>query len=730
MNVAPKPDYSPGGRRQETEEIRQRAKKAYILYLIIGLFVTLLAVLIFVRTVWTATVDASDWRALNANIKHENVTSQPVRGNIFSDSGSPLAVSVPRYKTRIDFRAGGFDREFFMEKVDSLSAALSAYFGDKSASAYRSHLIRGLEKGSRSWNVISREVTHTELRAMQEMPYLKLKNKNKTGFTTERFIRRVMPYGSLARRTIGSLKSDPDSVGITHGNSGLELAFDEVLCGKQGLDRFIFVPRMWVRDPVILPENGMNVYTTINVDIQDITERALREELMRVNADWGTAVVMEVKTGAIKAIANLDRLGEGRYGERTNHALADLLEPGSTFKSISLLAALETGKIQPGDTVDVGNGLYHYGRGLTIVDHNAHKGGYGKITVTQVLANSSNVGTALEVMRAFGKPGPSNNRAFFDALNRMNVFDPIKLEIPGTARPYINRHPEEWQNGAMPWISFGYQVQMPPIYTLRFYNAVANGGKMMEPYLVTEVSNDEEVFYENGPKVVNEQIASDEALRKIQGMIRSVVTHGTGKAMDSPFVLIAGKTGTAQILGPGGYEGNGHNVTFCGYFPSDNPIYSCIVVVSHPRGVYPSGSIPGAVLRAVAEQSVATSDEVLLEQLKPDSLATFDQKEGGGLLANVEKARRLAGLKDREIKGEGDWVTYVRRDSVTEMRLVDPATTRMPDLVGMTVSDAVFLSEMLGLNVTVAGKGSYVARQTIPPQRTVKEGNQVTLVLK
>ena len=723
-------DYGRADRQPDPGQVRSRAKKAYILYLIIGLFVTLLAVLILVRTIWTATVDAADWRALNANIKHENVTSQPVRGNIFSDTGSPLAVSVPRYKTRIDFRAGGFDKAFFMEKVDSLSSALSSYFGDKSASAYRSHLLRGLEKGSRSWNVISREVTHTELRAMQEMPYLKLKNKNKTGFTTERFIRRVMPYGSLARRTIGSLKSDPDSVGITHGNSGLELAFDKVLTGKQGLDRFIFVPRTWVRDPIILPENGMNVYTTINVDIQDITERALREELTRVNADWGTAVVMEVKTGAIKAIANLDRLSNGSYGERTNHALADLLEPGSTFKSISLLAALETGKIQPGDTVDVGNGLYHYGRGLTIVDHNAHKGGYGKITVTQVLANSSNVGTALEVMRAFGKPGPSNNRAFFDALNRMNVFDPIKLEIPGTARPYINRHPEEWQNGAMPWISFGYQVQMPPIYTLRFYNAVANGGKMMEPYLVTKVSNGEEVYYENGPKVVNDKIASDDALEKIQGMIRSVVTDGTGKAMNSPFVLIAGKTGTAQILGPGGYQGNGHNVTFCGYFPSDNPIYSCIVVVSHPRGVYPSGSIPGAVLRAVAEQSVATSDEVLLTQIKPDSLATFDQRIGGGLLTNVQKAERLAGLKVRDIKGDGDWVTYARRDTVSEMRLTDPATTRMPNLVGMTVSDAVFLSEMLGLKVTVAGKGSCVARQTIPPDRTVKEGNSVTLVLK
>lgn len=715
------------------EDIRrrkERVRNASILYLILGLLVTALALLVFFRTIWTATVDASKWGALRANIQREDKPILPLRGNIFSDTGSPLAVSVPRYRTRIDFRADGFDKDFFLSNVDSLSIELSKHFGDKSPAAYRAHLLKGLEKKSRSWPVVSREVTHTELRTMQAMPYIRLNNKNKTGFTTDRFIRRVMPYGNLAMRTIGSLKSDPDSVGITHGNSGLELAFDEELCGKRGLNRFIFVPSTWVPVPIRPAENGLNVYTTINVDIQDITERALREELTEVDADWGTAVVMEVKTGAIKAISNLDRVGEGQYRERTNHALADLLEPGSTFKSVSLLAALETGKVQPSDTVDVGNGLYSVGKGLTIVDHNAHKGGYGRITLKQVLEYSSNVGTALTVMKAFGRPGPSNNRAFYDALSGMNVFDKIDLEIPGTAAPYINRHPEEWQNGAMPWISFGYQVQMPPIYTLRFYNAVANGGKMMDPFLVTKVARDGETIYERGPKVVNEKIASDASLAKIRDMIRGVVTEGTGKAMDSPFVRIAGKTGTAQILGSGGYKGNGHNVTFCGYFPEDAPVYSCIVVVSHPRGVYPSGSIPGAVLRAVAEQSVATSGVINLKDLTPDSVASFDQRIAGGLLTGILSACKITGAEPGEIRGDGDWVTYARRDTIREMRLIAPATTRMPNLVGMSVSDAVFLSEMLGLDVSIAGKGAVVARQTIPQDRTIKEGNKVTLVLE
>ena len=724
-------DYSikePGAKEDE-QRIRKRNKASFILYLAVGLVLTLLALLIFVKTFWTASFDAGDWKALNAHMEMENAPTLPMRGNIYSDAGSPLAISVPRYKVRIDFRAGGFNDDFFLTRLDSLSSELSAYFKDRSAAGYRAHLMKGYEQKKRSWNLITRDITHTELKALQAMTYFKKGNSNVTGLTTERSIRRVNPYDNLALRTVGKLMTDADRFGITHGSSGLELEFDSVLCGKRGVDRFIYVPRTWVRDPVKLPQNGMDVYTTINVDIQDITESALRDELVRVNADWGCAVVMEVKTGAIKAISNLDRKGEGVYEEGTNHALADLLEPGSTFKSVSLLASLETGKIQPEDTFDTGNGVYHYAPGLIIRDHNANKGGYGKIPITKALTHSSNIGTWLGVNRVFGKESPSNNRAFFNAINRMSVFDPIKLEIPGTAKARINKHPEEWPIGSMPWISFGYQVQLPPIYTLRFYNAVANDGKMMEPYLVTKVADDKTVYYENGPKVINEKIAGNDALHKIQAMIRGVVTDGTGKPMNSPFVQIAGKTGTAQILGSGIYGANGHNVTFCGYFPSDDPIYSCIVVVSHPRGVYPSGAIPGAVLRAVAEQSVAASDEVRLSRLKPDSAATFDQRIGGGLLSAVRSSARFAGADLGEIPGDGDWVTYAARDSEQEMRLVDPASTRMPDLIGMTASDAVFLCELLGLETGITGKGGFVRSQNIPPERKISRGSRVLLSL-
>lgn len=708
-----------------------RVEEANKYYILLGTLYLLLFVVVATKTVLTMTYYASDWKGLNANMRRPNAPSQPLRGNIYSDEKFPLAISVPRYDVRLDFQASGFDRYVFLNHVDSLARQLGFLFGDRTASSYKAHLLKGLQKESRSWKIVSREISHTELKTLFKMSYFNIGGKNKTGLTTTRFVRRVMPYGSLAQRTIGGLWRDPDSLGLTHGNSGLEMAFDSVLCGKQGLDRFIFVPRRWIRDPIKTPQNGMDVFTTLNVDIQDISERSLRKTLKEVNADWGCAVVMEVHTGAIKAMVNLDRLAEGVYSERVNHTLSALLEPGSTFKGVTMLAALDREGVHPTDTVDVGNGRLKVGRGLVIVDHNASKGGYGKITFSQAMERSSNIGLAMAVKQTFGEENPKNNRAFLDALDQMNIFDKINLEIPGTTQPYINRDAEHWRAGAMPWISFGYQVQMPPIYTLRFYNAIANNGKMMEPYLVTKVADDDDTFYENGPKVINRKIARSTAIEQLQDMLRKVVTSGTGKAMDSPFVAISGKTGTAQISGGGsGYEGNGHNVTFCGYFPSEKPEYSCIVVVSRPRGVYPSGSIPGRVLREIAEQTVATKQLEEFSLLQADSTATFIERINGGLQESVLSAIDLVDVDDVSITGDGEWCLPDIQDSLPVLRCFEPLSSRMPKLKGMAASDAVYLCEMLGLQVQLNGKGGRVISQSILPENAIKKGYRITLTLK
>lgn len=716
-------------RYSKSAELQKRIRYATNFYTVLGMMLVLVALVILGATIVTATTNAKAWESLNANMQRDNKISTPLRGNIYSDEDNPLAISVPRYDIRIDFKAGGFKDSLFLSNVDSLSHQLARVFHDRNASDYKHWLMKGYNQKSRSWRVVAREISHLEYLEVQKMAYLNIPNRNASGMVASSILRRVMPYGSLAQRTIGNLKRDADPDGITHGSSGLEMAFDSVLVGKPGLDRMIFIPPQWIRDPITLPINGMNIYTTLNVDIQDIAERSLRETLSSVNADWGCAVVMEVKTGAIKAIANLDHVGNGRYQEWTNHALADLLEPGSTFKAISMLTALNAGFVDPNDTIDVGNGLYHFARGLTIRDHNAHKGGYGRISAAQSIWYSSNVGVAKVILKGFG----GQDQKFLDALNRMNVFDQIKLEIPGTTKPNIKQDVSKWSNSTMPWVSFGYEVQMPPIYTLRFYNAVANGGKMMEPYLVRSVASGKKIFYKNGPKVINNGIASKRAIEQLKEMLRGVVTDGTGKAMDSPHVQIAGKTGTAQLMGGGAYGSGGHNVTFCGYFPAEKPLYSCIVVVSRPKGVYPSGAIPGKVLRDIAEQTVAHINEVHIKDVQPDSLATFDMVIASGMNSSVRKAIELTHVKRKNSRSSDSqpWLVYQNvNDSVVALSPYTPSSEIMPNMKDMSAMDAVFMGEQLGLKVVLSGRGALVQHQSIPVGQKIQKGRTLLLTLR
>lgn len=702
-------------------------------YIVLGITFALLSVVILLRITQISTVQAESWQKLVKNQELAPVPSTPTRGNIYSDEIIPLAISVPRYTMRIDFQAEGFSDSIFLAHVDSLSLKLSQLIGDKSAQAYRASLMKGFNEKSRSKKLVDREVTHLERNEIMSWSYMKRQRiegtsrRNNPGIVQppESAIRRVRPYHSLAARTIGGLQTDPDSLGITHGNSGLEMHFDSLLCGQPGLDRFIRIPPRFERVPIIPAEQGMHVYTTLNIDIQDVTERALRNALIASDAHWGCAVVMEVKSGAIKAISNLDRIREGVYLESTNHALADLIEPGSTFKVIAMLAALETGRISHADTVDVGNGIYRYARGLTIRDWNAHRGGYGKLTRDEVIYNSSNIGTALSVLEAFGQ---DRRQEYLDALNEMNVFDQINLEIPGTAKPRFKQDVSTWSMSTMPWSSYGYEIQMPPIYTLRFYNAIANGGKMMQPYLVSEVHSDEgKIGYQHKPEVVNSHIASRKGIKQMQAMLRGVVTEGTARGVNSPFVEISGKTGTALITSGGGYGGRA-NVTFCGYFPSQNPIYSCIVVVGKPN--VNSSGIPGGVLREIAEQSIATNHFRPLKEVQPDSTATFGLRINAGYKEGVKKALEQTKAKPDQWDKRSSWTKHEGGDSLQILRELIVIDNVMPDFVGMSAMDALYFAEQLGLKVYLSGSGGTVKSQSRKAGGAARRGETLTLQLR
>lgn len=715
--------------KQKQRAIQQRTRrirKGWELYMKFGILLIIMGVMVLFKVTVTSTVHASKWEALLKDTSKKTAPISPVRGNIYSDADVPIAISVPRYVVALDLGSASLDREFFLAEVDQFSKDLAELIGDKPAAAYKRDLMRAYEKRQGYYRFIKREVSYTEFKEILQMRYFKGRSRFKSGLTYEKYIRRNHPYGNLAFRTIGRLMNEPDSTGITHGNSGLEMRFDSLLCGTPGLNRFERVPPTSVPVEVKPAINGMDVYTTINVNIQDIAEKALRNALVAVDADWGCVVVMEVKTGAVKALSNLDRMREGVYMESTNHALADLLEPGSTFKAISMLGVLDKQGINPNDTVDVGNGLYSVGRGLTIRDHNAHRGGYGRITYNEAMYFSSNIGVAKAVMSTFG----DNDKAYLDQLNKMNVFDQIDFEIPGTARPIFQQDVSKWSRSTMPWSSFGYEILMPPIYTLRFYNAIANGGRMMEPYLVRSVRRGDEVAYEREPRVVNKQIASERAIKEMQVMLRGVVTTGTGRAMDSPYVSISGKTGTAQRLGGGTFGAAGHNVTFCGYFPSEAPLYSCIVLVSRPRGVYPSGAIPGGVLREIAEKSIATSYTREIGKVVPDSLATFETRVLGGKAKEVKRALKYSDAKVDIQNGSEEWLKREGGDSLQYLRGEKPEVGVMPDLIGMSAMDALYLAERTGLSVRLTGSGGVVAHQSIKGGQGVREGQILLLTLR
>lgn len=714
------------GKQKRQRDVRQRTRRihqGWTLYMKFGILLVFLGLLVLIRATVTATVQASRWEALLPSTNNSTKPIDPIRGNIYSDTDAPFAISVPRYQVALDLGSASLDKGAFRSGVDQLAKDLSELFGDKSAASYKQGLEKAFNKGDRYYRFVRREISYTELQKLMELPYFKgRKTRFESGLTYVKNTRREHPYGGLAFRTIGRIMDEPDSTGMTHGNSGLEMRFDSLMCGVPGVNRYVRIPPNNVAVEEKPAINGMDVYSTLNINIQDIAEKALRKKLIEVNADWGCVVVMEVETGAIKALSNLDRFGEGRYFEETNHAVADLLEPASTFKAFSMLAVLDNEGINPTDTVDVGNGLLRVGRGLWVKDHNFRKGGYGKITYNEAMYFSSNIGVVKAVFETFG----DDHQAYLDQLNKMNIFDQMDLEIPGTSYPRFKQDVSTWSASTMPWSAHGYEINFPPIYILRFYNAIANGGKMMEPYIVRSVRRGEEVGYEREPKVINKQIASDKAIEQMQHMLRGVVTIGTGKAMNSPYVSIAGKTGTAQIQNAGG----GHNVFFCGYFPSEKPLYSCIVVVSRPRGIYPAGSIPGAVLREIAEKTIATSYTRELEEVRPDSLATFGLRVLGGESKAVKQAVKYTDA-EVDIHNDGEeWLIRQGGDSLQYLQGGKPVVGVMPNLVGMSAMDALYLAERMRLSVRLTGKGGVVARQSIRDGVGIREGQQLLLTLR
>ena len=717
----------------EPNETAPKSNRILFCYFLVVLLLGLIAVGILLRTFDTAFVEKEKWEKVAESQKRPNRLILPGRGNIYSSDGKLMATSVPRYYTYIDFRADGFSVVTFLSSkvngVDSLSVYLSRKFKNRTPAGYKAHLLRGLKSKSRQYPVYEGRASYTDLKEMRKYPFLRL-SRYKSGFYTKEMVQRQKPFGTLASRTIGDIYGEIEAAGVTKGKNGLELQYDSLLRGEAGLSSVRRVGGGWTNVVEVEPVDGMDIRTTIDINIQDITEKSLVDMLKKIDAESGTAVVMEVSTGEIKAITNMGRIREGAYAETKNHAVADEIEPGSTFKVASMMVALEDGVCQPSDTVDVGKGVYMY-KGARMTDHNMNKGGYGRISAEQAIWYSSNIGVAKIILKGYEK----NPTKYVEGLYKLGLTIPLNLEIPGAGRAKI-RMPNDttlyWSKTTLPWMSFGYETQIPPIYTLTFFNAIANGGKMVRPMFTKEIMHNGKTVRSFSTEVLKSSICSDKTLDIIKEMLLGVVEQGTGKAVHSDIIRIAGKTGTAQIATGGVYRTSGHQVAFCGYFPADEPKYSCIVVIRRPRIGYPSGgTMSGGVVKAIAEKVYASHMSFDMRDMERDSLAVLMPAAKNGNLDALENVLGKLDIDANTDSLETKWVVAKREEGDEELHLRDLTLREglVPSVIGMGAKDAVYLLESAGLRVALDGLGR-VSAQSMGPGTRIAKGQTIRLTLK
>ena len=562
----------------------------------------LVALAVIVRMFGIQWGEEPAWKEMADNYVTEYRSIEAVRGNILSDDGSLLATSLPLYEIRMDLKADGLSDEVFSDGLDSLSIRLAEIFQEDGGSAadYRKSISEARRDGKR-YHLVKKDVKYHQVQKAKTFPIFR-EGRYKGGVIFERRNERIYPFKQLAKRTIGY---DLDNV----GHVGLEGAFSPELSGIDGmrLERRLiggqWMPIHDVND--IEPEDGRDIITSIDINIQDVAESALLRQLEKNDAHHGCVVLMEVETGFVKAIANLTSNGQGGFSERFNYAVGESTEPGSTFKLPALLAALEEGVVNLTDSVDTKKGKRKY---FDRIMRDSNDKGYGKITVQRAFEVSSNVGISSVLYDAFRK----DPQRFVDRIHSMGLASPLGVDIKGEGVPSIKSTSDKtWSGVSLPWMSIGYETMLTPLQILSFYNAVANDGVMVKPQFVSEHRRDGVTEWQATPVVLNHSIASRKNIEECKKMLRGVVENGTARNLNNDDFSIAGKTGTAQIASRegGGYGAEGdrsYQASFVGYFPAENPQYSCIVVVSAPSNhIYYGNLVAGPVFKEIADKVFA-----------------------------------------------------------------------------------------------------------------------------
>ncbi len=677
--------------------------------------VVIFAVCIAAKVGHIQVVEGKEWAKMGEEISFVYRKIKATRGNIYSDNGSLLATSLPFYKVAMDPTL--CNGEVFRRGVDSLAMLLARFYQDRSATDYKRLLVDTRAAGRHYIMLNRKQINYLEKKEMTQWPIFR-EGRYKGGVIFEKRDLRYRPFHNLARRTIGFINDDDKG-------AGLEFSFEKHLAGNDGEALFQKIAgSTW--KPVYDAQgskavDGLDIHTTIDINLQDVAETSLHRAMQMHQADEGTVVVMEVATGHIKAVSNLSAV-EGGYSEHFNHAVGGSIEPGSTFKLVTLMALLEDTNIDLTDSIETGRGEYlFYNR--KVRDH--HEGGFGKISVQQSFELSSNVAMAKLVDKHFGL----QPEKFLRHVERVYFTKPLGLQITGESVPKIKRPTDKgWSGITLPWMAYGYGFEVSPLHTLALYNAVANYGKMIKPLFVTAIRKADQEVQTFESEVLCTSICSDKTLRQLRLLLEGVVDRGTAQNLKNTHYRIAGKTGTAQILENGRYEKK-YVTSFVGYFPAHQPKYTCLVLIKNPKGWQQYGNnVAGPVFKDIADNIYAR--DIDLHQamdkkrlLDPGVLPTIR----AGFQEELTVLANELGISTHSTTEE-EWVRAVRNGNSVTWKKNPVQENRVPDVTGMTFRDALYILEKSGLEVGYQGIGR-VAQQSPAPGSRCGKGTRIFLRL-
>ncbi len=689
---------------------QQIVTRIYIGYLVI----CMVGVAIVGRAFYLQTYKGDYYISLADSLTIFPKTIDAERGNIYAADGRLLATTLPVFDVRIDFKVTHEFSELFEQKVDSFALLMSATFKDKTKEQYLRELWRERNKKTRYY-LLKRNVNYALMNEMRTWPLFR-EGQYKSGLIAVQDNKRLMPFGWLAERTIGYTNK-------AHGGAGLEKRFDSVLTGTEGK---VLVQKIagGVTIPLESVENipskpGRDVYTTIDIEYQDVAQDALHRALKHHGADHGCVVLMETATGKIRAIANLGRTKDSSYSELKNYAVWEAEAPGSTFKLATVAALMEDGHVNSNTKVEMGDGSAKFYK-LTIKDHGTPEAAV--MDLKRCIEVSSNVAVAKLADQYYN----SNKQKFYTHLERFGFAEPVGIEIDGAAKPIL--HPvKKWNGTSVPYLAHGYELQITPLHTLNFYNTIANNGVMIRPTMIEKVTEYNHTIDSFETTVIREQVLSAQTLANLRMMLEGVVENGTAKNLKTDYLKIAGKTGTAKIAqGKEGYKKAVYQASFCGYFPAENPLYTMIVVINSPsQNGYYGNVVAGTIFREVADKVYSKS----LKMQKPiqQLIAVKENPDAQKGYANdMRVLYSYLGNKVNQVNSD-----YAVVNKTEKMVVLNPAPINensIPDVTGLSLKDALYLLESNGLKVSVVGKGK-VNNQSLKPGEPIIKGTQIIIEL-